>query len=705
MSSSTYELLMKIGGKLDSSYGSALSKATKSFTLLNKATKPVSAGIGSIKGKLVGLAGAAVAGVTLDTVANAATNNEKALAQMNAVLTSTHGAAGMAKNQLTALAAAQQNNTDYTKSATEQAENMLLTFTNIKSKVFPQTLVATENMATAMHTDATSAALTLGKALNDPAAGLTKLTKQGVTFSAAQKKMITAMEKAGNTAGAQKIILAELNKEFGGSAQAAATTLSGQMTKIKNSIIGTGATAFSAITPIALKLLPSVTGAAQQFAGFVQSHAGDITMIAGKIGAAAMRVVGFASKIFAVVGPFIEPIIKDIGQIASNLLPKLGGASGNLQAKVLSLMHGGMDRLKTALDWVASHGDIVRGVIIGIGSAFVVYKAAVMGAKAVTAIQNALQLISAVRTAAVTEGTLAQVAATQTATGAQIGLNAAILANPITWIIVGIVALIAILVVLFNKNKAFHAFVMQMFGAIKAAVGAVVKYVVSRFMAMWPVIKTILSIMKVGFSIEFQAVVGLFQSLWKSASAIFGNIGNIFLNLINLVKNIFTGNWKGAWQNIVNIFANIFGMIVNIAKTPINAVIGLINGAIGGIDKIHISIPKGVPLVGGQTLGFNIPKIPQFANGGIINHRSGGILANIGEGRYDEAVVPLNGKSLGGGGGDIHITYAPKIIIQGNASKSDVDKALAESQAEFDRKMERWKKEKGRRSSKGKPVF
>lgn len=106
----------------------------------------------------------------------------------------------------------------------------------------------------------------------------------------------------------------------------------------------------------------------------------------------------------------------------------------------------------------------------------------------------------------------------------------------------------------------------------------------------------------------------------------------------------FRNFWKNLWENIKNVASSVkdflvgvFNGIVNIMKTPINAVISLINGAIKGINKIKVNIPDWVPLLGGKTIGFNIPTIPQLAKGGIVDQPT---LAMIGE-RGKEAVMPL----------------------------------------------------------------
>lgn len=124
---------------------------------------------------------------------------------------------------------------------TQSAENILLTFPSISNeagksnKVFDQTSLAVANVAARMGTDAPQAALQLGKALNDPVRGMGALRRIGVQFTTAQENQIKVLIASGNRLGAQKIILQELNKEFGGSAKAAGTTFPAAMVKLQES--------------------------------------------------------------------------------------------------------------------------------------------------------------------------------------------------------------------------------------------------------------------------------------------------------------------------------------------------------------------------------------------------------------------------------------------------------------------------------------
>lgn len=118
------------------------------------------------------------------------------------------------------------------------------------------------------------------------------------------------------------------------------------------------------------------------------------------------------------------------------------------------------------------------------------------------------------------------------------------------------------------------------------------------------------------------------NALLKNIKNIWNGIKTTFNGIVTFVKGVFTGNWKQAWEGVKKAFSGVFNTFVSVAKAPINAIIGLINGlisalntAINGINKIKVNIPSWVPLVGGNSIGFNIPKlskIPYLASGAVI---------------------------------------------------------------------------------------
>lgn len=108
-----------------------------------------------------------------------------------------------------------------------------------------------------------------------------------------------------------------------------------------------------------------------------------------------------------------------------------------------------------------------------------------------------------------------------------------------------------------------------------------------------------------------QVLSGAFKGAFEAIKPVIQNVMGVFQNIIDFIKNVFTGNWKGAWENIRNIFSNIASGLGNIFKAPINFIIGIINGFISGLNRIKI--PDWVPGVGG--FGINIPQIPRLKVG------------------------------------------------------------------------------------------
>lgn len=159
---------------------------------------------------------------------------QKVVAQLNAAILSTGGAAGQSAEDLEALAMQLEGVSNYGHVAIESAEALLLTFTKIGGGVLPEATKAVLDMSTALGTDLTETARQVGKALEDPEAGMTRLQRVGVLFTADQKATIKALQDTGDMAGAQTIILKQLEVQFGGSAAAAKDTLGGALAELKN---------------------------------------------------------------------------------------------------------------------------------------------------------------------------------------------------------------------------------------------------------------------------------------------------------------------------------------------------------------------------------------------------------------------------------------------------------------------------------------
>ncbi len=353
----------KAFGDLERASGRAGKKTESSLSKANKA--------------LIGFgAGAAIFGAF-----SAFDEAQKVTAQTEAVLKSTGGAANVTSKEIEDLAGSLSKKSGVDDEAIQSGENLIATFTNIRNEagegndVFTQTTKAALDMSVAMGTDMKSASMQLGKALNDPVAGLSKLTKVGVTFTAAQKDQIKALAESGDTLGAQKVILQEINKEFGGSAEAQATALGKAKVSVDNMAESVG----GALAP-ALETAASALGfLADGFSGLPSS----VQTAALGLGAATIAAVKWGDSIGTGLSA-MKTGASTIGGFASAL-----GSINTLAAE------RGLSRVDTLLNVLDAGGNKktastvrgVKGVTDALGG---MTGASVIGAGAIAGVSVAL---------------------------------------------------------------------------------------------------------------------------------------------------------------------------------------------------------------------------------------------------------------------------------------------------------------------------
>lgn len=143
-------------------------------------------------------------------------------------------------------------------------------------------------------------------------------------------------------------------------------------------------------------------------------------------------------------------------------------------------------------------------------------------------------------------------------------------------------------------------------------------------------------------------IVHCFDNLMNGVDWLLGAFSGLLNFIIVFCESVFRA-WHelfevGIVQMLKDFIAWIAGIFVelwNIIKTPINWILEGVNKVIDALNSISVDVPDWVPGIGGQTWGFNIPNIPLLANGGIVDQPT---LAVIGEGKHDEAVIPLDGR-------------------------------------------------------------
>lgn len=172
--------------------------------------------------------------------------------------------------------------------------------------------------------------------------------------------------------------------------------------------------------------------------------------------------------------------------------------------------------------WIVDHWDIIGPVIAGVTAALVAYNGALLIHNAYEAISNGLKTIAAVRAVAHGTATAAEAAATTGATAAQIAFNAALYACPATWIVMGIVALIA---VLYAAVGAYNHFTNSSVSATGIVIGA--------FLTMASVVYNIIAF----FYNIFAAIANFFANVWKDPIK---SVEIYFLDLCNNVISYVT---------------------------------------------------------------------------------------------------------------------------------------------------------------------
>ena len=227
-----------------------------------------------------------------------AVDSAKAIAQVEAAVKSTGGAAGRSVSQLEEMATGLQRISLYDDDQIlKEVTANLLTFTNVTGTEFDKAQVAILNMSTRLGTDLTSASVQVGKALNDPIKGVTALGRAGVQFTAQQKEQIAALVESGDVAAAQSMILGELETQFGGAAEAAANA--DPYTQMANEV-GNLSESFGAIINEALiPVVGYLQGVVDRISGFSDGTKKAIVVVGGLLAVAGPLVIAIGGLISA----------------------------------------------------------------------------------------------------------------------------------------------------------------------------------------------------------------------------------------------------------------------------------------------------------------------------------------------------------------------------------------------------------------------
>lgn len=129
------------------------------------------------------------------------------------------------------------------------------------------------------------------------------------------------------------------------------------------------------------------------------------------------------------------------------------------------------------------------------------------------------------------------------------------------------------------------------------------------------IIRNVIKFIVPVFKVAFGGIKGVFLATINTVTSVISGLLTIFDGITTFISGVFTGNWRKAWEGVKTIFKGVFDSFAALCKAPINAVIGIINGAISSLNKLNITIPDWVPGVGGQSFGINVPTIPMLYKG------------------------------------------------------------------------------------------
>ena len=310
------------------------------------------------------------------------------------------------------------------------------------------------------------------------------------------------------------------------------------------------------------------------------------------------------SSALKVLNPILE-VFMDLGAwLWDKFLQPIASWTGGAIVSVLNGLAGILSNIGA---WISEHKPLVEDFTLVLGS-FAVAWGVVTGAIKLWGIAVGIW------------NTIGAIATTVTT-----GFGAAMAAInwPIVIAVAAIGSIIAIGVLLVKHWDVVKAKAIEVWDSIKEKFNQFKEWLGNVFVTDW--------------SQKFGFLGDIINAYLANIRNVFDSVKRIFGGIIDFIAGVFTGNWKRAWQGVQDIFGGIMNGLQALVKAPLNGVIGLINAAISGLNKIQlpsIDIPF-FGEVGGW--GFNIGKIPYLAKGGIIDNPT---LAMVGE-AGKEAVMPL----------------------------------------------------------------
>lgn len=299
-----------------------------------------------------------------------------AIAQVEAGLKSTGNTAGFSSKQLQDMASNLQNLTTFgDEDILKDVTANLLTFTKVAGPVFDKAQMAILNLSTRLGVDLKSASIQVGKALNDPIAGLTALRRSGIQFTTSQQDMIKSLVKSGEVVKAQEIILAELETQFGGSAEAAAKAGAGPIKQFQNSMGDAMELVGKSVMPTLIQLAQSLNNALQWFSSLsdeTRNTALKFALFAAAVGPA-IKIIGFGMVAWSRTVLIFQTLGKSVAIVTGVMkLQTAQVAAGEIAASKMGMAVAEMRKAWMAFD-TATKATTIGLIAVAIGAAVLAF--------------------------------------------------------------------------------------------------------------------------------------------------------------------------------------------------------------------------------------------------------------------------------------------------------------------------------------------
>lgn len=403
-----------------------------------------------------------------------------------------------------------------------------------------------------------------------------------------------------------------LKQNIGGAAQESGKTFSGAFAnmnaalgrfgaKLLEPVFVKGPAIFGSIGGSIDKLGPVAERAGNAMASALEDSIQTISdAFSGMDAGGKLEILGKAAETMATsLFDAAQKILPALVEIGSALAPLAGGAAvGSMYA-----LAGAASAIGAAFDglgWVVENFRtefqiLVGAIVVGVG-VFKTYQAVT---KTLAGIQLGYTTVIAGGTVAEksrTAATLAGSAAAKVQTAAQWALNAAMSANPIALVVIGLAALAAALVYAYKRSETFRNIVNSGFAAIRDVVAPVINWIAQT------VPKTFLRIANVIASTVARAraaVTGAWQAIRVVTAKVFGALAGLVRGSLNKVRAV-TASVTGAVRKAIT---NAWNTARNVTTKTWNAISGAVSRQVGRVVSAVQSIPGKIGRFAGKFRG------------------------------------------------------------------------------------------------------